>query len=334
MTKEAEVFETPGDDDILQSITEGFAALGTEPEKQTDNESGADNEDAQDDASEDTQEVDESAEGDGQDDEPKQIDKPKGRRAQKEYERAEAEKAARLALEAKYAALEAKVNNLSDVKSLLEPKKPDPTIDDELKQFGIDPKSFEDSYDESGNLEMSAKAQKKLALQEAKTNATIGQMQAQNTISRTANDVNAAITHLQTANPEMAEMLDNGLTLLVSNQAFITQANNPQMSEQEADLAAYNAIMYELARRSQQMKKSPALIAAEMADGLAKRLNVPLLKQKPLHDNKKSGNINIDKAKSLQAKAGAAPIKVASTKQSSDGGLSSGFRDYLQSELG
>lgn len=178
------------------------------------------------------------------------------------------------------AALEEKVNNALDVKSLLEPKKAAPTIDDELKSMGIDPAGFEDSYDDEGNLELSAKAQKKLALQDAKTNATLQQMQAQQVLAATANDVEGAINSLRTTQPEYAEMLGNGITLLVSNQSFIMQENNPQMGENEADAAAYNAVMFELAKRARAQGKTPALVAAEMADRLAKRLNIPLAKPK------------------------------------------------------
>lgn len=326
MTEETKV----SDDDILSTISEGFASLSAKPEPAQEPEPTQDEDDTQE---ADGSESEEVTEPDADEGEREAVERPKGRRAQKEYERAEAEKAARLELEAKYAALEAKVNNISDVRALLEPKKPDPTIDDELEKYGIDPTKFEDSYDEDGNLELSAKAQKKLALQDAKTNATLSQIQAQQVLASTANDVDAAIAALRTTQPEYAEMLDNGLTLLVSNQSFIMRENNAQLSERDADTAAYNAIMFELAKRSREQGKTPALVAAEMADRLAKRLNIPLAKQKPLPESKKSSNINFDKAKSLQAQAGAAPIAVASTKQASGGGLSSGFRDYLKSEL-
>lgn len=323
--------ETKISDDILSSISEGFASLSAEPELAQE-PAPIQDEDATQEA--DGGESEEVTEPDTDEGVQEVVEKPKGRRAQKEYERAEVERTARLVAEARLAALEAKVSNLTDVKALLEPKKPDPTIDDELKRHGIDPAKFEDSYDEDGNLELSAKAQKKLALQEAKTSAALSQIQAQQVLASTANDVDAAISALRTTQPEYAEMLDNGLTLLVSNQSFIMRENNAQLSERDADTAAYNAIMFELAKRSREQGKTPALVAAEMADRLAKRLNIPLAKQKPLPENKKSSNLNFDKAKSLQAQAGAAPIAVASTKQASGGGLSSGFRDYLKSELG
>lgn len=218
----------------------------------------------------------------------------------------EAEKDKRLA------ELEAKVNNISDVKSLLEPKKAAPTIDDELKQYGIDPASFQDEFDESGNLEISAKAQKKLALQEVKTKATINQIQTQTTLTRTRNDIEAAVYHLQqSGQPELSEMLNNGLTLLVSNQSFILQENNPQLTEAQADEAAYNAVMYELAQRSTKQSKSPALIAAEMADKLAKRLNVPLITQKAVNKEVDEGKINLHNREESKTRAGKPAITTA-----------------------
>lgn len=226
------------------------------------------------------------------------------------------EKKAALAREAekdkRLADLEAKVSNLADVKALLEPKKAAPTIDDELKQYGIDPASFAEITDEYGNVEMSVTAQKKLALNDAKTSVTIGQMQQQNALSRTAADIDSAVYHLkQSEQPELAEMLTNGVTLLVSNQSFIMQENNPQLTEEQADAAAYNAIMYELAQRSQKQGKSVALIAAEMSDKLAKRLNVPLIKQKKTSKEVDSGKINLHNREESKARAGKPAIQTA-----------------------
>lgn len=222
------------------------------------------------------------------------------------------ERTARLAAEARIAALEAQVSNLADVKSLLEPKKSPPTIDDELKKYGIDPAQFAEVTDEYGNVEMSVTAQKKLALNEAKTTVTINQMQTQNTLSRTVSDIDAAVYHLkQSEQPELAEMLTNGVTLLVSNQSFIMQENNPQLTEAQADAAAYDAIMYELAQRSQKQGKSVALIAAEMSDKLAKRLNVPLVKQKEAPKEVDSGKINLHNREESKARAGKPAIQTA-----------------------
>jgi hypothetical protein len=131
----------------------------------------------------------------------------------------------------------------------------------------------------------------------------------------------------------MAEMLSNAVTLLVSSQTFILQENNPKLSEEQAATAAYQGVMYDIARRAKQSGKHPAMIAAEMGDRMANKLGVPLVKEKLLQTTKKSSNINIEHAKRLQAQAGAAHIKVAPTKQATESGLSSGFRDYLKSEL-
>jgi hypothetical protein len=330
MTEENKA-ETPSDDDILSSITQGFAALGAESTPVEEGDSGE-----ADDTQEAEQETDDNGESNAADnDAPEIADKPKGRRAQKEYERAEHERQARIALEAELAAMKAQLANLTDIKTLLEPKKEAaPTgIDAELQQYGIDPRGFEEVYDESGNLELSVTAQKKLALNEAKTTTLVTQMQQQATLGQTAQAIEATVAAVGQTTPEIAEMLNNAVTLLVSSQAFILQENNPKLTEEQASTAAYQSVMQDIARRAKQSGKHPAMIAAEMGDRMANKLGVPLVKEKPLQATKKSSNINIEHAKRLQAQAGAAHIKVAPTKQATESGLSSGFRDYLKSEF-
>jgi hypothetical protein len=331
MTEELQQTESQPDD-LISSITAGFASLNKEPtinEEQEDDalQQQADEEDTAEDTTEAEEEIDQPKQSGG-------LPKPKGRRATAEFERAEAERQRADAAEKRLAALEAQIGNLTDIKSLLEPKKEAPkvTIDDELKQYGIDPSKFEEVLNEYGDVELSVTAQKMLKLQDVKQKATLQQTQYQQTINNTAAEIDYAYSYLSKETPELAESLNNGLQEIIDSEAFRIKVANRKMSKNEAQAQAYNNVMGVVANIAAENKIHPALAAGELLNINYEITGKNPPPKKPLQKQKTNGNINTKKANELRAAAGAAPIELAATKTANnDGGLSSSFKQSIAS---
>jgi len=275
---------------------------GEEPELQ--GEKAPQEEELIDDAAPDDEGEEEPELEEDEEDEP-EIEEPKHNTKQVPYKRFSKLVAEKKALEAKINQFEQKLNGVIGVNEVLNKKAPEPekSLDEQLRDAKLNPDKYYDDDEKKEALE--AKLENQAIKQQ------LAQQQQQIALNNTVSQIDQGIALIKQQDPAIADSVNRAINLLIDNQAFSIEENNPNLSEEQAKTQAYYAIMGEVARRSSVTGEHPANIIAKLGAKLAKKQGIDLSPKKALHKGKEDAKINHKNREQSQKRAGRPAIDVA-----------------------